>query len=105
MLVINAPLNAHLPLEVTICCSLWFMKGFFTEKTECNYRAALEFYRSAIVVLEWGHKEWKEVPIVDRGVIFSPTFVRAIRRFHLEAYMSVCPKFLQSCISHMPDMI
>lgn len=66
------------------------MSGFLKEITEQDYKSAVEFYRSAITVLEWGLVVWKDVSQEDRGAIFALTFVRAIRRFLIEAYMVVC---------------
>lgn len=49
----------------------------------------MQYYNSIVDVLEWGATTWHDVPTSDRGVIFLKTFVRAIRRIRLEAYLSV----------------
>jgi hypothetical protein len=53
------------------------------------YDAALEFYRSAIDVLEWGRREWKDVSPDQRGVIFDETFIIGIKRLMLHTMMEV----------------
>lgn len=55
-----------------------------------DYNVSLQYYRSALSVLEWGQQTWKDVPTSQRGVIFVPTFVRGIRRFYLNEYLKVC---------------
>ena len=49
----------------------------------------MQYYNSIVDVLEWGATTWHDVPTSDRGVIFLKTFVRAIKRIRLEAYLSV----------------
>ncbi len=54
-----------------------------------------------IDVLEWGAEKWKDVPSDDRGYIFQKTFVRAIKRLKMDAYLGVrvnryCAIFEQS---------
>ena len=50
----------------------------------------MQYYNSVVDVLEWGASTWHDVPTSDRGVIFLKTFVRAIKRIRMEAYLSVC---------------
>lgn len=40
-------------------------------------------------MLEWGAETWKDVPSEDRGYIFQKTFVRAIKRLKMDAYLGV----------------
>ena len=49
----------------------------------------MQYYNSVVDVLEWGASTWHDVPTSDRGVIFLKTFVRAIKRIRMEAYLSV----------------
>lgn len=51
--------------------------------------AAIEFFRRALDVLEWGSIEWKDVHCDDRGVIFEPSFINGVRKMHLEAMWEV----------------
>ncbi|KAI0094489.1 hypothetical protein BDY19DRAFT_912986 [Irpex rosettiformis] len=68
----------------------WFMRAYLEEKGSGDPKSALEFYRSSLSVLEWGLKTWKDVPDSERGAIFTPTFIRGIRRHYLNAYLSAC---------------
>ena len=45
---------------------------------------AHETYTSIIELLEWGRREWPNVPKEDRGVVFEKTFIRAIKKVRLE---------------------
>ena len=56
----------------------------------------MQFYNSIVEVLEWGAATWADVPSADRGYIFQKTFVRAIKRIRMGAYLSVS--------SHVFDM-
>ena len=49
----------------------------------------MQFYNSIVDVLEWGAATWADVPSSDRGHIFHKTFVRAVRRIRMEAYLGV----------------
>ena len=59
------------------------------EKNSQNYAGAVKYYGDAISVLEWGLEAWNDVSNDDRGVIFSPTFIRGVKRFFLETYLAV----------------
>ena len=60
-----------------------------------DHIAGVEFLRRALDVLEWGSREWKDVPYSDCGVIFELTFIRGVRRLYLDELMRVrtyrCP--------------
>jgi hypothetical protein len=53
-----------------------------------------QFYRQAIEVLEWGARQWKDVPKDDRGAIFEPTFVRGIKKLYIKSLMRVSVPFV-----------
>ncbi|KAJ7204448.1 hypothetical protein GGX14DRAFT_647064 [Mycena pura] len=40
-------------------------------------------------MLEWGRRNYPNVPTEDRGVIFEPSFVRAIRRLYISAVVGL----------------
>jgi len=42
-------------------------------------------YRQALEVLQWGRKEWKDVPTDDRGSMFELTYIRAVKRMYVTA--------------------
>ena len=49
----------------------------------------MQFYNSIVDVLEWGAATWADVPSAERGYVFQKTFVRAVRRIRMEAYLAV----------------
>ncbi len=49
----------------------------------------MQYYNSIVEVLEWGASTWHDVPNSERGYIFQKTFVRAIKRIRMAAYLSV----------------
>ena len=65
------------------------MFAFFAENMSGKLNTAIQYYRNILAVLEWGIKTWKGVPDAERGVIFSDTFVRGIRRNYLKVYSLV----------------
>ena len=67
----------------------WFLRAYFADRSGQSKTVAMQYYNSIVDVLEWGATTWHDVPTSDRGVIFLKTFVRAIRRIRLEAYLSV----------------
>jgi len=52
-----------------------------------DHIAGVEFLRRALDVLEWGSREWKDVPYSDCGVVFELTFIRGVRRLYLDELM------------------
>ena len=49
----------------------------------------MEYYNSIVDVLDWGAATWPDVPSAERGYVFDKTFVRAVRRIRMEAYLGV----------------
>ena len=49
----------------------------------------MEYYNSIVDVLDWGAATWPDVPSAERGYMFDKTFVRAVRRIRMEAYLGV----------------
>ena len=72
-----------------ISLSAWFLRAYFADRSGQNKTVAMQYYNSIVDVLEWGAKTWHDVPTSDRGVIFLKTFVRAVKRIRMEAYLSV----------------
>lgn len=66
-----------------------FMNAFMKETTQNNCREAIDWYSSVLEFLEWGAKEWKDVPYNQKGVAFKPTFIIGVCRFYLYAHMEV----------------
>jgi hypothetical protein len=44
--------------------------------------------------LTWGTGKWKDIPTKDKGVIFTSSFIRAVRSMHLDSYTRVLSCFL-----------
>lgn len=50
---------------------------------------AVQWYDYAIDLIERGKKVWRNVPMIDRGVIFEETFIRGAKALRLECFMQV----------------
>lgn len=91
------------------------MQAYLRSAFMQDHKSALQYYGSALSVLEWGRKTWENVPATERGAIFQPTFATAIRRFYIESYQAVyvpaapSSSFLylqsgmQACKEHCPS--
>jgi hypothetical protein len=60
-------------------------------------------YRQALEVLQWGRKEWKDVPTDDRGSMFELTYIRAVKRMYVTALIEVCHS-IASLANHTSDI-
>lgn len=58
-------------------------------KLKDNNEAALEFYTSALDLLQWGKELWKDVAFTDKGAVFQPTFIRGVKCLRLDVIMTV----------------
>lgn len=67
------------------------MRGFLENGLSDNLDASLEFYNSAVEVLEWGRQVWRNEPKENRGVVFERTFLRGVKSLRLEALAKVRP--------------
>ena len=76
--------------------SAWFFRAYITHESGRDLDTAVQWYGNILDVLDWGAERWKDVPNADRGYIFQKTFVRAIKRIRMGAYLSVS--------SHVSDM-
>lgn len=65
------------------------MRAFIEDGVRGNIETALEFYNSAIEVLEWGSERWKDVPFEEKGAIFQPTFIRGVKCLRLDVLLKV----------------
>ncbi len=72
------------------------MRGSLEGGLKNNTDGEIEFFSSALDVLEWGSQAWEDVPEEDKGAIFSSTFIRGVRSMHLGAYMKVHPPWTAS---------
>ena len=54
-----------------------------------RYDVGVEFIGRALEVLRWGLETWKDVPLQDRGAVFSESFIRGVHALYLDAYLPV----------------
>ncbi|RDX56274.1 hypothetical protein OH76DRAFT_1519389 [Lentinus brumalis] len=74
-------------VSITICG--WVMRGFVEDRLKGNASTALEYYTSALEVLQWGSRVFADVDDEQRGTVFQPTFIRSVKCFRLDALMGV----------------
>ena len=72
-------------------CRAWFLRAYFADRSGQSKDVAMQYYNAIVDVLEWGLQEWKDVPNADRGYVFQKTFVRAVKRIRMAAYLNVRP--------------
>lgn len=68
------------------------LQGLLASQGDDKYKC-MKYFGRAMDILDGGVKKWPNES--DRGVIFSDTFVRGVRRVHLTAYMNACGQALQ----------
>ncbi|TBU34429.1 TPR-like protein [Dichomitus squalens] len=71
----------------------WFLRAYFADRSGQSKPVAMQYYNSIVDVLEWGASTWHDVPTSDRGVIFLKTFIRAIKRIRMEAYLTALVEY------------
>jgi tetratricopeptide (TPR) repeat protein len=82
--------------------SSWFLQAFVCTQVQ-QYVVAIELYRQAVEILEWGRQKWNDVPSKERGSMFDLTYIRAVKRMYITALIEVCkfPK-LRKFTTHLP---
>lgn len=106
------PRNNYSPHWTLICSSnsLWILRGFY-ETGIGNHTTALGFYRSAVDILDWGRRVWKNVSVDDGGVIFENSLVRGAKRsllfgarevMHTTVYICLLTNLLILCLKALP---
>lgn len=78
----------------------WIIRGFMEYRLNENFESALEFYTSALDLLQWGRELWKDVSFEDKGAVFQPTFIRAVKGMRLDMLLAVTFPFDASCADH-----
>ncbi|KII85136.1 hypothetical protein PLICRDRAFT_126507 [Plicaturopsis crispa FD-325 SS-3] len=76
---------ARLALSTSIRVSI--TKGFFEHEPFPMPNETAVYLHWALDVLEWGRKAWKDVPRADKGDMFEPFFIQAVKRLHLLALL------------------
>lgn len=66
------------------------MRAFIQEHlSQDGTKVALDFYTSALEVLQWGNVQWKDVSPEDKGATFKDSFVRGVKVLRLDAFLKV----------------
>ncbi|KAG5653892.1 hypothetical protein H0H81_009484 [Sphagnurus paluster] len=81
----------------------WFMRGFLQASLGLPGSSS-EFIRHALDVLQWGSRLWKDVPREERGTIFDPTFIRGVKRLHMNILMESFSKDSKNCDYTLEDI-
>ncbi|KAH9897927.1 TPR-like protein [Cubamyces lactineus] len=83
----------------------WFLRAYFAERSGESRSLALQYYNNVVDVLEWGAKTWHDVPPEDRGYIFQKTFIRAIKRMRMSAYLAALKDAEDEAECNVEDLI
>ncbi|KAK7045992.1 hypothetical protein VNI00_006987 [Paramarasmius palmivorus] len=75
-------------VSTTVRC--WILRGLLEGGLRSNHIAEVEYLNRAIEVIEWGRKVWKDVDASLRGAIFRDTFLRGVKKLHMDALMQAC---------------
>lgn len=67
----------------------WIMRAFFESSLKDNVETGLDFYTSAIEILNWGAELWKNASSEEKGAIFQLTFVCGAKCLRLDVHMQV----------------
>ncbi|KAI9059650.1 hypothetical protein FKP32DRAFT_1579638 [Trametes sanguinea] len=65
----------------------WILRGWFNVTFLGAFDAAIEYYSSALDVLQWGMEQWADVDVVERGLVFQEAIIRGVKILRLEVYM------------------
>ena len=90
----------HMPIILNRVSRAWILRAFMENGLRSNAGAALEFYTSALEVLQWGSHEWADVPYDQKGSIFQPTFIRGVKCLRLDLFMKVSPSPSNPSVAH-----
>ncbi|KAF7302651.1 TPR-REGION domain-containing protein [Mycena chlorophos] len=73
---------------VAITIRAWILRAVM-ESNMGRENTADEFFKRAIDILEWGRRIYANVPKSERGAIFEPTILRAVRTLRLANLLGV----------------
>lgn len=68
----------------------WIMQGFLKDHISNDFVTALDFYNTAIEVLQWGTALWRDVSTEWKGAIFQASFLRGVKCLRLDTLAKVC---------------
>ncbi|KJA14493.1 hypothetical protein HYPSUDRAFT_49121 [Hypholoma sublateritium FD-334 SS-4] len=95
---------ASLRPALSITVRAWLMCGMMYNSFG-KHQAAVEYYTRAVEVLDWGQLMWRDVPAIDRGVIFEKTFIRGAKRMQLSAMHNCLVNKMQDLPFDTSDMV
>ncbi|KAI3609899.1 TPR-likeprotein [Moniliophthora roreri] len=75
--------NVRPALSTTVRC--WILRALLEGGLRSNHVSEVEYLGRVIEVIEWGRKVWKDVDFSSRGAIFRDTFLRGVKKLHMEA--------------------
>lgn len=64
-------------------CRVWVFQAFFRSQLVGHTDFAHEALTRALDFLEWGRKQFANVPKEDRGAIFERSWIRGVKKAHL----------------------
>ena len=67
----------------------WIVHAFVKSSFLGEPESARGYLTNAIEVLEWGIKNYSDVPVTQRGAIFTRTFLRGVHNLLLHEYAPV----------------
>lgn len=65
------------------------MRAFVSANIAQQYITAIELFREAVEILQWGRQKWKDVPSKEKGTMFEPTYIRAVKRIYMTTLIEV----------------
>lgn len=71
--------------SMTITVRCWICMAFLRMNLVGHMDYALESYANALDFLQWGQKALSHIEEDERGAVFSPSFVRGVKRLYLDA--------------------
>ncbi|KAI0688063.1 hypothetical protein C8T65DRAFT_127226 [Cerioporus squamosus] len=74
---------------ISITVRGWLMRAFLEDKLKGAVETALEFYTSALELLQRGSNTFADVDAKERGAVFEPTLIRSIKGLRLDSLMGV----------------
>ncbi|KAF9041929.1 TPR-like protein [Hymenopellis radicata] len=74
--------------DIDLTIRFWIIRGLLERLLDNNTRSELEYCRQALNVIEWGRNEFKDVPLDDKGEVFSDIFLRSVRNYYLKALLT-----------------
>ncbi|KAF8917242.1 hypothetical protein CPB85DRAFT_1431511 [Mucidula mucida] len=74
--------------DIDLTIRFWILRGLLESSLDNNTRSELEYCRQTLNVIEWGRKEFKDVPLEDKGEVFSDVFLRSVRSHYLKVLLT-----------------